>query len=91
MSKPREKQFLIVNSKVDDGKYEVKLFRNNTENSDLFTTFDSIHEAIDGFLNFNSFRTTSKSGKNVLTAITEWCKKYPEESIEMLDAIESIG
>ena len=47
MSKPREKQFLIVNSKVDDGKYEVKLFQNNTENSDLFTTFDSIHEAID--------------------------------------------
>ena len=35
MAKPREKQFLIVNSKVDDGKYEVKLFRNNTENSDL--------------------------------------------------------
>ena len=47
MSKPREKQFLIVNSKVDDGKYEVKLFRNNTENSELFTTFNSIHEAID--------------------------------------------
>ena len=47
MTKPREKQFLIVNSKVDDDKYEVKLFRNNTENSELFTTFNSIYEAID--------------------------------------------
>jgi hypothetical protein len=47
VTQPREKQFLIVNSKVDDDKYEVKLFRNNTENSELFTTFNSIYEAFD--------------------------------------------
>ena len=46
MSKPREKQFLIVNSKVDDGKYEVKLFRKNMGGPEcdchLHTTMETI-------------------------------------------------
>ncbi|MFM1967725.1 MAG: hypothetical protein RL590_582 [Actinomycetota bacterium] len=39
----------------------------------------------DGFNNFNSFRSTSKSGKKVISAIKKWCKQNPDEGEEILE------
>jgi len=41
----------------------------------------------DGFNNFNSFRSTSKSGKKVLSAIKKWCRNNPDEGEEIYEML----
>lgn len=41
----------------------------------------------DGLLNFNSFKSTSKSGKAVLSAIKKWCRNNPDEGEEIYEML----
>ena len=41
----------------------------------------------DGLNNFNSYESTSKSGKKVLSAIKKWCKQNPDEGEEILEML----
>jgi hypothetical protein len=41
----------------------------------------------DGFNNFNSFRSTSKSGKKVLSTIKKWCRNNPDEGEEIYEIL----
>jgi hypothetical protein len=41
----------------------------------------------DAFNNFNSYRSTSASGKKVLAAIKKWCKENPDEGEEIYDVL----
>lgn len=41
----------------------------------------------DGLYNYNSFRSTSASGKKVLSTIKQWCKKNPGEGEELYDSL----
>jgi hypothetical protein len=41
----------------------------------------------DGLLNFNSFKSTSRSGKEVLSAIKKWCRNNPDEGEEIYEML----
>jgi len=59
-----------------------------------WSLFDSLREwdntRDDAFENFNSYRSTSQSGRKVLSAIMEWCKKNPDRSEGLLDELGNI-
>jgi hypothetical protein len=49
------------------------------------SSWDNVRD--DGFNNFNSFRSTSKSGKKVLSAIKKWCRNNPDEGEEIYEML----
>ena len=66
---------------IEANKMEVRFIHDGESLIHSLNQWDNFRD--DGFNNFNSFRSTSKSGKKVLSTIKKWCRNNPDEGEEI--------
>jgi hypothetical protein len=83
-----DKLLLHPNANPDETINWVIELLDSGEGEDLLDSlreWDNVRD--DGFNNFNTYRSTSKSGKKVLSAIKKWCKQNPDEGEEIFEML----
>lgn len=83
-----DKLLLHPNANPDETISWVIELLDSGEGEDLLDSlreWDNVRD--DGFNNFNTYRSTSRSGKKVLSAIKKWCKQNPDEGEEIFEML----